>query len=133
MVSENTQEPATTQTDETITLNFGAMGSIDAVPLVIAQENGYFKEEGLNVNLEMFTAAKDRDAALQAGQLDGVLADETAIAIYQNSDMDMQITGSTSGYWTLVATTESNIKSAADLKGKKIAISQNTMIDIFSR
>ena len=96
--SEKTQEPATTQKDETITLNFGAMGSIDAVPLVIAQENGYFKEEGLNVNLEMFTAAKDRDAALQAGQLDGVLADETAIAIYQNSDMDMQITGSTSGY-----------------------------------
>ena len=36
--------------------------------------------------------------------------------------MDMQITGSTSGYWTLVATTESNIKSPADLKGKKIAI-----------
>ena len=56
--SENKQEPSTTQTDETITLNFGAMGSIDAVPLVIAQENGYFKEEGLNVNLEMFTAAK---------------------------------------------------------------------------
>ena len=127
--SENTQEPSTTQTDETITLNFGAMGSIDAVPLVIAQENGYFKEEGLNVNLEMFTAAKDRDAALQAGQLDGVLADETAIAIYQNSDMDMQITGSTSGYWTLVATPGSNIKSAADLKGKKIAISENTMIE----
>ena len=70
--SEKTQQPSTTQTDETITLNFGAMGSIDAVPLVIAQENGYFKEEGLNVNLEMFTAAKDRDAALQAGQLDGV-------------------------------------------------------------
>ena len=61
------------------TLSFGAMGSIDAVPLVIAQEKGYFEEEGLNVNLEIFTAAKDRDAALQAGELDGVLADEAAI------------------------------------------------------
>ena len=31
--SENTQEPSTTQKDETITLNFGAMGSIDAVSI----------------------------------------------------------------------------------------------------
>ena len=44
---------------------------------------------------------------LQAGQLDGVLADETAISIYQNSDMDMKITGTTNGYWTLVATEQS--------------------------
>ena len=39
------------QTDEKITLRFGVMGSIDAVPLVIAQENGYLKEEGINVDL----------------------------------------------------------------------------------
>ena len=43
--------------------------------------------------------------------------------------MDMQITGTTSGYWTLVATPESGIKSSADLKGKKMAISENTMIE----
>ena len=127
--SDKSEGASTSQEGEAVTLNFGAMGSIDTIPFVIAQENGYFEEEGIKVNLELFNAAKDRDAALQAGQLDGVLADETAIAIYQNSDMDMQITGATNGYWTLVATEQSNIHSVEDLKGKKIGISENTMIE----
>ena len=33
------------QTEKT-TLRVGVMGSIDAVPLVIAEQNGYFEEEG---------------------------------------------------------------------------------------
>ena len=129
--SDKSEGASTSQEGEAVTLNFGAMGSIDTIPFVIAQENGYFEEEGIKVNLELFNAAKDRDAALQAGQLDGVLADETAIAIYQNSDMDMQITGATNGYWTLVATDQSNIHSLEDLKGKKIGISENTMIEYY--
>ena len=117
-----------TKTEET-TLRLGIMGSIDAVPLVIAQEKGYFKEEGINLELQIFNAAKDRDAALQANELDGVLADEVAISIYQNSEIDMKITGSTNGSWTLVAGKDSGVTSVEDLKGKKVGISEKTMID----
>ena len=116
------------QAEETV-LRVGVMGSIDAIPLVIAEENGYFKEEGIDVDLQIFKAAKDRDAALQAGELDGVLADEVAISIYQNSGIDMQITGTTNGSWTLVAGKDSGINSLEDLKGKKMGISERTMID----
>ena len=124
---------ACTKADETkseeTTLRMGIMGSIDAVPLVIANEKGYFKEEGINLDLQIFNAAKDRDAALQAGQLDGVLADEVAISIYQNSGIDMRITGATNGSWTLVAAKDSGINTGEDLKGKKVGISEKTMID----
>lgn len=44
----------------------------------------------------------------------------------------MQITGTTNGSWTLVATPESGISTLADLKGKSMAISENTMIDYLS-
>lgn len=115
--------------DEKTKITMGVMGSIDAIPLVIAQENGYFEEEGIELDLQIFKAAKDRDAALQAGELDGVLADEVAISIYQNSDIDMKITGTTNGSWTLVAGKDSGIKTLADLKGKKMGISERTMID----
>lgn len=127
------QTPTETPVEPTeTTLRFGVMSSIDVVPLIIAQEQGYFEEEGVSVDLQVFAAAKDRDAALQAGELDGVLADEVAISIYQNSDINMQITGTTNGSWTLVASPESGITSLADLKGKSMAISENTMIDYLS-
>ena len=116
------------QTEKT-KLTVGVMGSIDAVPLVIAEQNGYFEEEGVDLDLQIFKAANDRDAALQAGELDGVLCDETAISIYQNSDIDMKITGTTNGSWTLVAGKDSGITSLSDLKGKKVGISKNTMIE----
>ena len=116
------------QTEKT-KLTVGVMGSIDAVPLVIAKENGYFEEEGIELDLQIFKAANDRDAALQAGELDGVLCDEVAISIYQNSDINMKITGTTNGSWTLVAGKDSGITSLSDLKGKKVGISENTMIE----
>ena len=108
------------------------MSSIDIVPIVIANEKGYFEEEGLELDFQLFTAAKDRDAALQAGVLDGLIADEIAISIYQNSGIDMKITGATNGAWTLVVGKDSGIENLEDLKGKKMAISENTMIDYLS-
>ena len=126
---------AKTETEEvkgTKKLSFGAMSSIDIVPIVIAEEKGYFEEEGLELDFQLFTAAKDRDAALQAGELDGVIADEIAISIYQNSGIDMKITGATNGAWTLVVGKDSGIENLEDLKNKKMAISENTMIDYLS-
>lgn len=117
------------QAEETSTLRVGVMGSIDIVPIVIADEKGYFNEEGLDVDLQVFTSAKDRDAALQAGELDGVIADEVAMSIYQNSGIDMKITGTSNGSWTLVVGKDSGIESLEDLKGKKMGISEHTMID----
>lgn len=131
-----TPTPQTSETTETTKestkLSFGVMSSIDVVPLLIAQDQGYFAEEGIELDLQVFAAAKDRDAALQAGELDGVLCDEVAISIYQNSDINMQITGTNNGSWTLVASPESGITSLADLSGKSMAISENTMIDYLS-
>lgn len=127
-----TPEQTPVETVESTTLHFGVMSSLDVVPLLIAQDQGYFTEEGIELDLQVFAAAKDRDAALQAGELDGVLCDEVAISIYQNSDINMQITGTNNGSWTLVASPESGITSLADLKGKSMAISENTMIDYLS-
>lgn len=111
------------------TLTVGVMGSVDAVPLIVAAEKGFFEDAGVDVNIEVFKAAKDRDAALQAGELDGVLADEIAIAIYQNADIDMKITGITDGQFGLVAGANSGINTIEELAGKKIAISENTIIE----
>jgi NitT/TauT family transport system substrate-binding protein len=111
------------------TLNFGAMSSVDAVPIVIANEKGFFKKEGVEVNLQLFKNSKDRDAAFQAGNLDGIIGDEIAICLYQNADFDVKITGVTDGDFMLVANPKSGIKSINDIKGKSVAISEKTAIE----
>lgn len=110
-------------------LTIGVMGSVDAVPLAVAQEKGMFESNGVKVKVEIFKAAKDRDAALEAGLLDGVICDEIAIAIYQNAGIDMKIKSITDGMFTLVAGKDTNISTVADFAGKKIAISENTVIE----
>lgn len=118
-----------TETTTKQTLTFGMMGSIDSVPFVIAKEKGMFEKEGIEVNIETFKNSKDRDAAFQAGTLDGVICDEVAISLYQNADFDVKITGITDGDFMLVAGAKSGIKSLNDIKGKSAAISEKTAIE----
>lgn len=110
-------------------LNFGAISSVDAIPIVIANEKGFFKKQGIDVNFQPFKNSKDRDAAFQTGNLDGVICDEIAISLYQNADFDVKITGITDGDFMLIANAKSGIKSVNDIKGKSVAISEKTSIE----
>ena len=108
-------------------LTVGLMASIDAFPIVIAHYHGFFEDEGLTVNLEPFSSASDRDAALQAGLLDGATVDLVAIGLSQEAGIvPLRATSSTSGRFTLVATESFN--SIADLEGEDVVISYNTAI-----
>lgn len=121
-----------TETDikkPTKTLNFGAMGSVEVIPIIIADEKGYFEKEGINVNVQSFKSAKDRDAAFQSGNMDGVISDLVAISLYQNAGFDVKITGFTDGNFMLIANANSGIKSIKDMKGKSVAISEKTLIE----
>ncbi|MTK12144.1 MAG: metal ABC transporter substrate-binding protein [Clostridiaceae bacterium] len=120
----STKEKVTKQTT-----TIGLMPSVDAVPFIVADEKGYFKNHGLDVKLQVFKSAKDRDAAFQSGVLDGVTADEVAVSLYQNSDFNVKITGVTDGDFMLVASKASGIKSIKDIKGKSAAISDKTVIE----
>lgn len=111
------------------TLKVGAISSVDVVPIILAQEKGYFTKEGIDFTFEPFKSAKDRDAAFQSGTLDGLICDEIAVSLYQNAGIDLKITGVTDGDFMLVASPASGVKSVADLKGKSVAISEKTSIE----
>lgn len=114
-----------TDAKEVTTLTLGVMPSTDNIPLVLAHDKGFDKENGVNIKLESFKAAKDRDAAFQAGKVDGVSTDLVAISIYQQAGMDVKITGTTYGEFDLV-TGDDKVQSIADLKGKEVILSKNT-------
>lgn len=110
-------------------LTIGTMPDVDSIPFIIAQEKGYFKEEGLTVNLKPFKSAMERDSALQSGNLDGAISDMLAVAFAKAGGFDVKITSLTSGSYKLIASSTENAATLQDLKGKDVAISKNTIIE----
>lgn len=126
----SSNQRAETETEKPAqTLNFGAIGSVEVIPIIIADEKGYFEKEGIDVNIQPFKSAKDRDAAFQSGNLDGIICDEVAICLYQNADFDVKITGATDGNFMLIANPDSGIRSINDINGRSVAISEKTCIE----
>ena len=111
------------------TLKIGLMPDTDSVPFIIAQEKGYFAEEGLNVELHSFKSAMDRDSALQSGNLDGAVSDLLAVAFAKDGGFDVKVTSMTDGSYKLVAAPGAEKLSVKELAGKEVAVSRNTIIE----
>lgn len=111
------------------TLVVATMPDVDSIPLVIAQEKGFFKDEGVNVEIKPFKSAMDRDSALQSGNLDGAISDMLAVAFAGEGGFDVKVTSSTAGSYKLVAGKNEAVGSVADLKGREVALSKNTIIE----
>lgn len=110
-------------------LIIGLMPDTDSIPFIIAAERGYFAEEGVEVELVPFKSAMERDAALQSGNLDGAVSDLLAVIFARSGGFSLHATSYTDGNYNLIAGGNAGISSSADLHGKEIAISRNTIIE----
>ncbi|WGN90445.1 ABC transporter substrate-binding protein [Ligilactobacillus faecis] len=105
---------------ETTKLNIGTMPAPDSLPLYVAQKEGYFKAEGLDVKLTSFKSPKDRDAAIASGQLNAAVSDVVALASYVNGDLGWKSATALTGYFGIV-TSDPAVTDVALLKGKTVA------------
>ena len=110
-------------------LTIGLMPDTDSLPFIIAQEKGFFREEGIEVNIEQYKSAMDRDSALQSGNLDGAVSDMLAVAFAKSGGFDVKVTSFTDGSYKLIASKDSGIKDVKGLAGKDVAVSRNTIIE----
>ena len=55
-------------------IRIGLLPIIDSVPFYAAEADGLFEEQGLNVQLETFSSAAERNVALQTGAIDAQLS-----------------------------------------------------------
>ena len=110
-------------------LTIGLMPDTDSLPFIIAQEKGFFREEGIEVNIEQYKSAMDRDSALQSGNLDGAVSDMLAVAFAKSGGFDVKVTSFTDGSYKLIASKESGIKDVKGAAGKDVAVSRNTIIE----
>ncbi|ATW26551.1 ABC transporter substrate-binding protein [Candidatus Formimonas warabiya] len=129
------QVKETAQETEPQHLKIGVLPIEDIMPMVVAEKNGYFAQENLDVELVPFQSAVEQGNAMQSGELDGMVTDMIVAGLIKDSGLDIKITSVTlgvtpeEGRFAIVAAPNSDIKTLQDLKGKKVGISQNSIIE----
>ena len=110
-------------------LKVGILPDTDSIPLIVAREEGFFQETGFDIEIVSFHNPIERDSALQAGVIDGAISDVLAAAFSNDNKQQVKITSLTNGRYVLLSAKGSGIKDYQDLKGVKVAISSNTIIE----
>lgn len=108
-------------------LKLGAMSSMDYLPYVVAEKTGIYDSLGLDLEIVKFFSANDRDAAFRAGQVDGTVIDFTGAAIHHAAGIPLALIVAHDGFFELMAAPQ--YKSVAELRGKRLAVARNTVID----
>lgn len=86
---------------------------------------------GITIDLKIFAKGPDVMQAILAGELDvGATASEAAISGRGNGAPVYIVGGFARGGARLLATPESGIKSAADLKGKKVGVTRGSIQEV---
>jgi NitT/TauT family transport system substrate-binding protein len=116
-------------------LKMGLLPILDTLPFYVADEKGYFKAEGISVEFVPVKSAQERDALMQAGEIDGMLNDLISTGLFNRDKAQIKIVATArraypdSPQFRVLAAPGSGITSAQDLAGVPIGISQNTVIE----
>lgn len=119
---------STEQTKEKMVLNIGLMPAVDTAPIFLAKDSGYFEENNLEVNIEVYTSAQDRQSALQANAIDGAMTDILAVATNVNGGFDLKAVMLTDGMFILASNEGAIDKSDISVGMMEISVS-NFLVD----
>lgn len=120
---------------QTQTIKIGVMPIEDNLPFYVAEKESLFQKYNINIELIPFASAQERDTALQAGQIDGEIADLVAVALLKKGGTDIKVVSigvgavPQEGRFAILASPKSNIKDLKDLAGIQIGVSENSIID----
>jgi NitT/TauT family transport system substrate-binding protein len=130
--------PAAAQAPKKVAIGYASAS--DFLPAFIGKEKGCFEKRGLDVTLTRIPIVSNIPPALVAGSLQIGMSTATVLlqAVYGGIDLNV-VAGATrmlkdNPTISLVARKEAQIKSAADVKGKKIGVpGVNSVADVMFR
>ncbi len=116
-------------------LRFGILPVVDTLPLLVGQDAGMFSDRDIDFEVVSFQSALERDAALQAGKIDGYFGDILNTLLLIQSGQAVKIL--TTAFHThpdhrmfgIATAPKAGINSMQALQGKEMAISRATIIE----
>jgi NitT/TauT family transport system substrate-binding protein len=125
--------PAPTPTP--VSLKLALLPLIDALPMYVADRDGLFAQQGINVVFVPVASAPQRDQLIAAGQADGMINETLSTFFFNKDQTAIQIVryalvpSAHAGHFFILASSKSGIDTPTGLKGVEIGISQGTVID----
>ncbi|HEY3341250.1 MAG TPA: MetQ/NlpA family ABC transporter substrate-binding protein [Anaerolineae bacterium] len=119
---------------ETPTLKIGLLPVLEALPIYVADAQGYFKSAGITVEYVPVASAAERDQLMQAGQIDGMINDLVSTVLYNKDTQKISVVRFArtatpeSAQYSILAAKGSGITKVSDLKGVEVGISEGTVI-----
>jgi NitT/TauT family transport system substrate-binding protein len=108
---------------------------LDVLPVFVAEKNGYFAEQGIQVEGVPVKSAQERDVLMQTNQADGMLTDLVSNALLNKDKPRVKAVYTArrpypgAPVFRILAGPKTAIRAPADMKGIPIGISQNTVIE----
>lgn len=126
---------APTATPEPVKLKIAVLRILDALPMYVADQQGYFAANGIQVEFLPVASAPERDQLIASGQADGMINEMTSILFSNREQISVQAVriarAATSDYpvFRVLAAKDSGIQTLADLQGVEVGSSQGTIIE----
>jgi len=119
-------------------IRFGTLPVLQALPVFLAAEKGFFDEQGLNVTLVPFSSAMEKDVALTAGEISGYFGDMMTVMMLNANRVPVKIIATifnadtVQRLFAVVSAPGASVQSLGELATAGIAISSNTIIEYIS-
>ena len=116
-------------------LRIAVLPILDSLPIFVAEQEGFFAEQGVTVELIPVASAPERDQFMQAGQIDGMINELVSTFFYNQDEIRISIVRlarvatAEAPVFRILAAADSGIKNPEDLIGVPIGISEGTVIE----
>jgi NitT/TauT family transport system substrate-binding protein len=123
------------QQAQAVRLRMGVLPILDTLPFYVASQQGYYEAAGIAVELVPVKGAQERDALMQAGEIEGMLTDLVAVALFNRERPQVKVVSvalradANTAMFRVLSAPGSSLRSARDLAGVPVAISNNTIIE----
>jgi NitT/TauT family transport system substrate-binding protein len=128
-------EAAGAPAQEPVALKIAVLPIIDTLPLYVAQQEDFFTNHGVSVELVPVASAPERVQLMAAGQVDGTINETLAVMQFNKEDVQVQAVryalrpAEGYGHFFILASGQSGITTPNGLKNVEIGVSQGTVIE----
>ncbi len=125
----------TAESGQPVQLKIAAIPVLDTLPMYVAQNEGFFAAENIEVELIPVSSAPKRDELVASGQVDGMVNEIVSTIFFNRDETRIQIVRyartatPNSPMFRILASSQSEITTVDGLKNIAIGVSQGTVIE----